>query len=220
MPTELQFAAREAFTRARRFYKGGVKGANKQYDLTLPLPQYSPEELQRARHRNANAAFFLRCYQQRTLLRTGPTRFSYLGAGNRLRFTGDSRGQCGEMSCVAISCFCELMPRAPVYLVAIGDPGDHAFVLVGTRPRVFRSVADLAKVSPSDDSWAIDVWANIFCHSSQYENRFREKMAKWDDDGKVVHMGRRWRSPAGTYVDINMTAPLTYFDPRDHRHTM
>jgi hypothetical protein len=124
------------------------------------------------------------------------------------------------MSCVAISYFYEQMRHATAYLVAIGRPGDHGFVLVGTRPRVFRSVADLAKVSPSEDSWAIDVWANVFCHSSQYENRFREKMAKWDDDGKEVHMNGRWRSPAGTYVDINMAAPLTYFDPRNPRYTM
>jgi hypothetical protein len=218
MPTELQLAAREAFTRARRFYKGGIKGANKQYDLTLPLPQYSQAQLQRARHRNANAELFLRFYHGGHLIRG--LGFTFLGAGNALRAAGDSRGQCGEMSCLAISCFYEQMRHAPANFVAIGYPGDHAFVLVGMRPRVFKSVADLAKVSPSDDSWAIDVWANVFCHSSQYANRFRDKMVKWDDDGKEVNMHGRWRSPAGTYIDINMTAPVTYFDPRNPRYAM
>jgi hypothetical protein len=138
---------------------------------------------------------------------------SLLDAGNLIRSKGSTYGQCAEMCCVAVSMFLSGIPDAPVRVAFMTPPGDHAFVIVGKLPEEFRRVADLAQLSLTDDSWVIDVWANIYCQSSLYAQHFQAQMAHWEGYGKLVESEGDPLLPTH-YGNENMTADLVVLDPR------
>jgi hypothetical protein len=218
MPTELQAVTHDAFNDTRRFYKGGHKGTNKDYDANRTYA--TAAELSRVSRRTQNGAAYILMTQHNPELLLRERGMDYLSAGNMLRNSRNTFGLCSEMCCVALSYFYLRMSHAPVYVVSLHRPADHVLVLVGARPRLFRRLPDLDGMSLSQDSWIMDPWANVCCHSSLYSSEFRKKMVAWNAYGKVVRRDGEWWFPAGTFTDITLNAAVTLSDPRNRKHSL
>ncbi|MDB5314073.1 MAG: putative type effector protein [Gemmataceae bacterium] len=90
-------------------------------------------------------------------------------------------GNCQEQASVA---YLYLVTRRvePVWLLALEDPGDHAFVALGE----INEVSDLDRWGP--DAFICDPWANIACKAGEYRKAWAEKLTKWAGDGKTLRV--------------------------------
>ncbi|MDB5306067.1 MAG: putative type effector protein [Gemmataceae bacterium] len=97
-------------------------------------------------------------------------------------------GNCEEQATVA---YLYLVARrvAPVWLLALEEPGDHVFVGLGE----IAEVGDLDKWGP--DTFICDPWANIACKSGEYRAAWAAKLTKWAGDGKTL------RNPTLEYIN-------------------
>jgi hypothetical protein len=113
----------------------------------------------------------------------------------------------------------------PVHLVGIDDPGDHAFLLAGYVPPSMGLVPYLTSSSMPlrtfchempeiAESYVVDVWAGIFCPTSEYAHEFPRKMVKWGAQWKQVQVDGAWRDPATVgYISSVLNSTFYLFDP-------
>jgi len=126
-------------------------------------------------------------------------------------------GNCQEMCCVALYFFTRARLGTtqpfPVNYIGVRDLGDHAFLIAGYLPSAVVnmpyfetsrfSVLMLCNAVPAYvESYVVDPWAGIFCHTRMYPFEFLRKMRSWGAQGKEVWWGRAWRQPGeASYVD-------------------
>lgn len=96
-------------------------------------------------------------------------------------------GNCEEMATLA-GIFAYDAGIGTVWIVKIGNPGDHAFCLIGSDTPPRWKCAGFFKNDKSD-AWVIDPWANVCCPLRDYERLFTQKMDKWAVQGKRIYIG-------------------------------
>jgi hypothetical protein len=210
-----------AFYKARAWYKGGDKSVNKsRYTDYLDLdPEEWPLELAgKIKRRIGDIELSDKMIDA---VRQGPYNVEQSVAhGKLLRDNFITAGNCGEMSCVALSFAAEYGRRGnQLWMAALDDPADHQFALVGPAPPPLPryrlpTISDLNHLTAGttnhiDGLYVVDVWAGICCHASEYEMRFRAQMHKWSGQGKRVEYANEWRDPvAAGYLSVQLAATI------------
>jgi hypothetical protein len=182
----------QAYTMARTFYKHAVKSNNKDY-----LP--GADETKRA---NRAHKLWLRATIKPFTIRG--MHLTPRAAGLLLRAEQLGAGNCYEMCCVAGSFLDELHVTAR-WLVGLTGPADHVFLVVGYLPQVSPTAAAMCAAVPDNlESYVLDVWAGICCHTRAYPAEFRAKMAYWSSKQKIVKIRGIWTLPGDHYVNTAM----------------
>jgi hypothetical protein len=100
---------------------------------------------------------------------------------------------CGALSLAAQDYLARHFPNVQTSRVTFRE--DHVMVVVGS---VKPSHAERQLSEWPRHLFACDPWANITCPVSEYPQRYREKMRKWQSDGKRLLSDKRsgkWESP-------------------------
>jgi hypothetical protein len=202
-----EILARNCFTHARLFYKRQPKSNNKVYQ-----PPADQAKLMRR--------------LQGVMAGNGMPRVRNLGyraiaAGNHLRVTQNTFGNCTEMSCVAASFVAQLMPNEQLSICSLDPPGDHTFVVVGAPGNIHGNT--IAQLQHTFDrnllTYVIDIWCGIFCHVSDYYLEYLRKMDTWTRQSKFVMQPAPSGQPTpvrplGLYAYRNINAVIRVSDPR------
>ena len=197
-----------AFERTRFFfrYTATSKSGNKRYGGNTP-PEVGPFKIQRRWTGCQTAQPWINWARANVM------------PGRTLRHYGlwlyrqgaRAGGNCAEMSCVALYNFSVAQaegafPPFPVRYIELQTVGDHSFLVAGYLPPVVVdvpynelstvNVAMMCNAIPDmAESYAVDVWAGIFCPTWEYPFQLREKMRKWSRRGKEVRVGHAWVDP-------------------------
>jgi hypothetical protein len=208
----IQAQARNAYDRTRSLFSLGFKSANKQYAANSGV---SAAKRQR---RSVNQLAANNDMNQSSA-RAG--NFTDVQRGNniiaRFRQGNAIGGNCVEMSWVALAYFREQSQHTPAHIVCITNPGDHVFLHVGPVPPTLSSsmparVWNLCSSVPLHwDSYIVDPWAGVCCHTRTYRAEFENKMGKWDSRQKEIWSTSGWVRPDAEYVANNMlSGPLIW----------
>jgi len=197
---------------ARTFFAQTVKSDNKRYGSYSGV---DPVKIQRRQANRSMASTLLTTAWNQHMV--GKTPLQY-GMWIHSQGTG-AAGNCTEMSCLALYYFAFAQQNSPglgfpVRMVGVPNPGDHVFLIAGDLPTSIigemyyqvRSTVSLFmlcnSVAPNAESYAVDVWAGIFCHTRRYPQEFLRKMAKWSSRGKEVRWAADWEDPGvDSYTD-------------------
>ncbi len=155
-------------------------------------------------------------------LRLGPQPSNYALAQALVRVPiADRAGNCGEQAALAAWYVLksEFVRRDRIYIATINNPGDHVFCVVSELPipaggQNYASVREFCGARVAASYLVIDPWLNTSCAADQYLVLGRQKLNKWQTDGKRVcwHAGCQgpgWYPPAGEYANLFAFAPLT-----------
>jgi hypothetical protein len=214
--------ARDAFVRARAWYKGAEKSGNKAYGGWLRVdeaewPADLADKIRRSRERAAQA--------QQKIFRTFNALSRYdagmsAAQGRFIRERELKAGNCDAMTSVAISFAAdEIAGATEIWHVSLGGLADHAFMLVGPAPTLPGdagvSIRDLNQLTAgvthgANALYVVDVWAGICCHASEYEHLFSQQMREWGELRKEVFSPTDgWRDPSTPgYLEVTLTAPM------------
>ncbi|MEI7923940.1 MAG: hypothetical protein WCJ40_18675, partial [Planctomycetota bacterium] len=118
-------------------------------------------------------------------------------------------GNCGEQSRIAAN-FLLLNNISPLVMCRLANPGDHAFVAIGTGISQLQDKINRGISCGNFRDWPAgiyicDPWANIYCESGSYATKFFNKMHQWRDKGKEIR-------GFGLHQD---TGQNTFFDPAE-----
>lgn len=129
-------------------------------------------------------------------------------------------GNCGEMCLVSafLANEHEHVPANQIYYASLGTPSDHSFCIIADAEippaqRQHTTVFGFCKLHP--DLLMVDPWLNTACLASDYVRLTRERLAKWQADGKRVKWGGvnstapGWYPPAGAYMHAMQGASIT-----------
>lgn len=223
----------------REFYKSGKKSGNKIYANNVPSDQYIPADpssiaklyeqsfdpyyqtwsttmaAQKARRRNQNAPSSLGNRPQ-------VTDDTYYDFGKRI-YNGGKRsefasGNCMEMAAVSAAIAIDEYHFALewVYIVLLGQPGDHAFCMLSIRKPTWATPSDMTSGSSTTVAYVIDPWLNTVCPANDYWDQAQLRVAKWAREGKRIIWGGPsgsnlgWYNPGGSYAQSFGASPLTY----------
>lgn len=197
MPLPVPEGVQSCYDESRAFLKGGAKASNKLYDPTI-----NAEKARSADHRREAGVMLygLRGYHS-----------SFVMTGQIMRETGNTWANCLESTCLAASFVGEHLPNHPM-TVGHAVEGDHGFLIVGSPPPDGITVDGLARMSRQTPSYAVDVWAGICCHSSEYPAQLREKMQAWEQQGKVL-IGERIQKKPTEWAGKVYSSTLELLDP-------
>jgi len=169
----------KCYDASRKFLKKGAKADNKSYDGNINWPKRVDADQ--------------RIEAGKALASIRESNVSYVTLGQLMRETGNTRGDCGEMTGLAASYVAEYMPDVNM---AVGwawpieghraMERSHVFLVVGALGNTPATVNELTNASEQERSYVIDVWAGVCCHASDYPEKLQEKMSKWTHDGKIV----------------------------------
>jgi hypothetical protein len=193
--------ARACFVQARNFYKHGAKSNNKVYRPPAPY-QKIMSRMQAVMAGNA-------------MPRIHGYGYNALAAGNHLRHTQNTFGNCTEMSCVAASFVAQAMLGEQIGICSLSHPGDHTFVAVGDPGNIHGNTIEGLRTSftPNLETYVIDVWCGVFCHVSDFYYEYIRKMRRWTDQNKFV------MSPGLTGEQVP-TVPFGLYAVRNARATI
>jgi hypothetical protein len=173
----------QCYRSARQFYKNKPKSDNKVYGGDAALEK-----------RENRATRILEGAHFPSLRQAGMT---LLQAGTYLRQTQNGRGNCGEMTCVALSFVAEMLPDVASCFCLLTRPANHNFLIVGAPPPP-ATIASL--ITFDEESYVLDVWAGVFCRTCDYYFFFVAKMQRWSFQGKYVRTRDGVRNPFGAYA--------------------
>jgi hypothetical protein len=165
----------------RDYYKGQIKSANKLYDESK-FPGETPPKV-RLRNHNANVSHKSILGERRSDGASGS--MSGVQLGENLVARDIRSGNCREMTAVAAYMVNRRFPTAPMHMVSVNQPGDHAFLIVGELPDR-GPIAGWSDHPASSASHVIDVWMNICCHTRDYPGQVIRKLNKWAAEGKTI----------------------------------
>lgn len=112
---------------------------------------------------------------------------------------GTGHGNCSGLTQAAQDVLMDRHPTTQTSAALL--MGDHEVLIVGSIDKAI--VARPLAKWPAHLS-VCDAWANIACAVPEYPRRFREKMSRWEKEGKLLREGGAWSSPIG---DSWMTCP-------------
>jgi hypothetical protein len=218
-------AADYAFRTSRHFFERGDKSDNKAYrPWELVDPAHWPADLAdkiSGRSEDRRTASDDIKALRAMVPSIGPERVAH---GRYLRREGMRFGNCGEMTCVALSYAADFSASGtPLWLVRMARPADHHFMLIGPRPHrpdgAPPRIIDLPYLMASapehpEATYAVDVWAGVCCHASEYAMRLSAQLQKWSGKGKHVWYNRtkQWVDPAGPYLTGLLQADMTLME--------
>jgi hypothetical protein len=192
-------AARYAYEQTRNFYSSGVRSSN-----VVPEQGVADQATvadYTARMARAGGLPDLRDLPDQTTI----------AMGILLRQSNNTFGNCSHMASVAAASLWEHYSSVPVTRVSLPDAIDHTFLMVGaTPPPPPGSLNSLRNCPPNAQSYVVDPWAGLCCHTSEYPGRLEAKMLKWQDTGvRYLDKNNRPRDFRGQDMIDFMNAPMT-----------
>lgn len=197
------------------FYTGKEKSGNKLYDVDQAgvrqnlLVGAAADKADR-RWNNAQEANSRLPAQRKARERNKQTVLQY---GEEIWKLKKGCGNCFERACLAAYVAGELT-YTNIYVAGIGDPGDHAFCLVGGSGVPAWGCAEQMD-SVVSSAWVLDPWAATSCPSREYPVQFLTMMHTWTARGMRVWFSNAvfsgWIEPANfRYLTGFLKGPLTY----------
>ncbi|MEQ1965119.1 hypothetical protein ABLB69_18590 [Xenorhabdus khoisanae] len=128
-------------------------------------------------------------------------------------------GNCGEYTEFAVNLAIDKYPVSTVWIFGCDKPGgvDHEFCVFNLsqapNPNRITCLNGLSNETFRDDVIACDPWANIVCLYTDYPQRLREKMLKWDMRGKCIMIGSN-PIPATEWGRKCLNAPIKFVQKR------
>lgn len=228
--------AKDAFSKARSYYEGGLKSGNKKYDDNSAGWSWWKRLSGKAAARNAA--------QPDAKAAIGQERYEFdhdpalqgctlIERGGILYETGFAAGNCGELAMVC----CYLLAKANIpanqlayTMVYTPNPApgakqaDHVFCLFGDNGSLrqlqnplFSSLQTCSRMPGFADIWALDPWANTCCTLDKYPGLINKKMDSWATYGKRIlwiwdptnpQQNQAWVEPNGEYKRVFAAASL------------
>ncbi|KMJ46568.1 hypothetical protein AB204_03020 [Xenorhabdus khoisanae] len=128
-------------------------------------------------------------------------------------------GNCGEYTEFAVNIALNMDQISTVWIFGCDKLGgvDHEFCVFNLsqapNPNRITCLNGLSNETFRDDVIACDPWANIVCLYTDYPQRLREKMLKWDMRGKCIMIGSN-PIPATEWGRKCLNAPIKFVQKR------
>jgi hypothetical protein len=190
MVTEQQ--ARQAFEKAKEFFKGGIKSGNKRYGddalekLTQQLGSKGKAQ-ERIQKRNTKQ---LQASADAGIVVKGKTP---LAVGKLVANTTDSKeGNCGIMACVAMYfASLEHVGADEMWCAAVyNEDTKYASIWTSSYMTLGHSFALLGP--KNTEQWVVDPWGDVYCRRNEYSQRLTDQLNKWQQQGKRISVS--WRT--------------------------
>ncbi len=184
--------AKRAFEKARKFYEGGLKSSNKEYDVDAS-PWYKRwfGSAEKANERSGRADLSLGITRSSTAFGGLTT----IQQGELLVNSNAQAANCDELT--KVSCYWATQYNAlgtEVFRVVLTAPADHVFCLLGSLADVTQLVGVAVHRLDTHNNlnvYVIDPWANSYCRVHEYPAKAEAKLKKWVRDGKRVYWANR-----------------------------